>query len=120
MLSIEEIKRCVKYAEGFDRFTNKYYNGEHIIVKNRNHNNIFSYDKLYKQNIYYSLFLQRVIEDFQMNFDSRLIIKATGNKLRKWFFRYTCSNGINYNESQNYDTPDQAKEEAIRYILALI
>ncbi len=112
MLSIEEIKKACEFAEGFELRRKTIYvpNGGYIIVEHLNIHKVI-----------YPLFLQRVIEGINEEYDKK------GDYWINCYFNQICIYSVHSNMCdanwyiQEFQGDiDQAKEEAIKYILGKI
>jgi alpha-L-fucosidase len=111
-MKIDQIKQCIKYAEGFDE---KFVNGlsmKQLIYTYNNETMVFDLYYFSQKNNYYPLFLQRVIEGI--------------NKSNIEYRIEQCYNMVEVLDSEEYDViinyliednPDQAKEQAIIWVL---
>lgn len=106
-----DVKRCIEEfkPEGFEI---RNFNGIEIIE----FHNILScpVDMLGNDLVLHPLFLQRVIEGVKIK-DKEQLLSIEPNRHGKWYFslwNQYCSDLTN--------TPDQAKEQAIKYILSKI
>lgn len=110
MLSVEMIKKGCEFAEGFERISKDLgITNTHIVYEPNEKEYVIFFSDVVWGEVYYPLFLQRVIEGLKLKYKEKLI--SINNSDGCWY----CSIYDGWC-SEMFDTPEQCKGSAIKYI----